>query len=342
MQKNDKMPLGKKKLFLVVGRSGSGKTTLVKEVCRRTSIKMVTSYATRPMRADDDPEYPDHIFITDGEADRLLADRDDIIAYTKIGKFRYFTTVKMLEESDIWVIDPDGIRYMLQKYNSRYDLVIIYVCTSWEAGAARAAARGQDEKDYNDRCEAEDGQFSVFEDEMPWKYNILNLGTIEEGADKLEYIIRKECGLREVERIRIKYTNPDLIPLEAIEEDKSDWIDLRAAEDVKMKAGDYRQISLGVCMKLPHGYEAHIVPRSSTFENFGIIQTDGQAVIDNAYSGDSDVWKYAAYALRDTEIHVNDRIAQFRLMKRQPIVRFEAVSHMGKEGCGGFGSTGKA
>lgn len=342
MHENSKMALEKKKMFLVVGRAASGKTILVKEACSRTGIKMVTSYTTRPMRADDDREFPDHIFITNEQADQLLADKDNIVAYTKIGKNCYFTTVEMLETSDIWVIDPNGVHYMLQKYNNKYDLVIIYVSTSWEAGMSRAIARGQDEADYNDRYEAEDGQFSAFEDEMPWRYHVLNLGTIEEGADKLEYIIRKESGLPEVEKIQIKYTNPSLIPLEAIEEDKSDWIDLRAAEDVKMKAGDYRQISLGVCMKLPHGYEAHIVPQSSTFEDFGIIQTDGQAVIDNAYSGDNDVWKYAAYALRNTEIHVNDRIAQFRIMKKQPIVRFETVSRMGKEECGGFGSTGTA
>ena len=285
----------------------------------------------------------DHIFITNEQADQLLADKDNMVAYTKIGKYRYFITVEMLETSDIWVLDPNGIDYMLQKYNGRYDLAIIYVSTSRETGMSRAIACGQDEADYNDRYEAEDGQFSAFEDEMPWKYHILNLGTIEEDADKLEYIIRKEHRLREVERIPIKYTNPNLIPFEAIEEDKSDCIDLRAAEDVKMKAGDYRQISLGVCMKLPYGYEAHIVPQSSMFENFGIIQTDGQAVIDNAYSSDNDIRKYAAYALRDTEIHVNDRIARFRIMKKkQPIMRFETVSHMGKEDRGGFRSTGKA
>ena len=95
-------------------------------------------------------------------------------------------------------------------------------------------------------------------------------------------------------------------------------------------------------MRLPYGYEAHIVPQSSMFENFGIIQTDGQAVIDNAYSGDNDIWKYSAYALRDTEIYVNDRIARFCIMKKQPIMRFETVSHMGKEDRGGFRSTGKA
>lgn len=318
---NNKMTLEKKKMFLVVGRAASGKTTLVKEACRRTGIKMVTSYSTRLMRADDDREFPDHIFITNEEADRLLADKDNVIAYTEIGKYRYFTTVDMLEASDIWVIDPNGIHYMLQKYGNKYDLVIIYVSTSWEAGMDRAAARGQAEADYNDRYEAEDEQFTAFEDEMPWKYHILNLGTIKEGADKLEYIIRKESGFREVENIHVEYTNPAMIPMNRNGDGESGWIGLRAAEDVEMKAGDHRSISLGVRMTLPDGYEAHIAPCHSTFADFGILQTDNPAVIDNSHN--DDVWKYAVLAMRDTKIRTNDQIAQFRIMKKQPIIRFQ-------------------
>lgn len=142
------------------------------------------------------------------------------------------------------------------------------------------------------------------------------------------------------QRIKIKYTNPDLIPLGNIEGDKSDWIDLRAAEDVVMKAGEFKLISLGVCMELPAGYEAHMVPRSSTYKNFGIIQTNHQAVIDNSYCGDNDIWRFPAYALRDTEIHVNDRIAQFRIMKKQLPIVFETVDHLGNKDRGGIGSTG--
>lgn len=134
---------GKKKLLLVVGRAASGKTTLVKEVCRRIGIKMVTSYTTRLMRADSDHEFLDHIFITNEQADQLLADKDNIIAYTENGKYCYFTTTEMIEASDIWVIDPNSIHYMLQKYNNKYNLVIIYVSNSWEAGIDRAAACGQ-------------------------------------------------------------------------------------------------------------------------------------------------------------------------------------------------------
>lgn len=143
-----------------------------------------------------------------------------------------------------------------------------------------------------------------------------------------------------MEKIRIKYFT-DAIEKLAYIDGKSDWIDLRAAEDVTMKAGEFRLIPLGVGMKLPKGYEAHIVPRSSTFKNFGIIQTNHMGIIDASYCGDNDQWRMAVYAVRDTEIHVNDRICQFRIMENQPAVAFEEVEHLGSQDRGGFGSTGR-
>ena len=122
---------------------------------------------------------------------------------------------------------------------------------------------------------------------------------------------------------------------------KGDWIDLRAAEDVELKKGEFRLISLGVSMKLPEGYEAHIVPRSSTFKNFGIIQTNHCGIIDNTYCGDDDIWKFPAYALRDTVIKKNDRICQFRIVNNQPQLTFTTVERLNSENRGGFGSTGK-
>jgi len=121
---------------------------------------------------------------------------------------------------------------------------------------------------------------------------------------------------------------------------KSDWIDLRAAEEVRMKAGEFRLIPLGVAIALPEGYEAHVVPRSSTFKNFGILQTNSMGVIDESYSGDNDQWFFPAYAVRDTVIRVNDRICQFRIMKHQPALSFREVEKLGGEDRGGFGSTG--
>ena len=142
------------------------------------------------------------------------------------------------------------------------------------------------------------------------------------------------------ETIKIKYHTDEIEKLRYID-GKSDWIDLRSAEDVEFKAGDFKLISLGVSMELPKGYEAHIVPRSSTFKNFGIIQTNHQAVIDESYNGDNDIWKYPVYALRDTVIHKNDRICQFRIEKHQPTIEFEEVQHLDGVERGGFGSTGK-
>ncbi|MCI6886661.1 MAG: deoxyuridine 5'-triphosphate nucleotidohydrolase [Lachnospiraceae bacterium] len=140
--------------------------------------------------------------------------------------------------------------------------------------------------------------------------------------------------------IRIKYLS-DRIEKLAYIGGKSDWIDLRAAEDIVMKAGEFRLIPLGVAMELPRGYEAHIVPRSSTYKNFGVIQTNHMGVVDETYCGDHDQWFFPAYALRDTEIHVNDRICQFRIMEHQPEIRFEEVETLGHEDRGGIGSTGR-
>ncbi len=140
-------------------------------------------------------------------------------------------------------------------------------------------------------------------------------------------------------KIYIKYFAEGIIPIEKIS--KGDWIDLRAAEDVEFKAGEFKLIPLGVGMILPEGYEAHIAPRSSTYKNFGIIQTNSIGMVDNSYCGDEDEWKMAAYALRDTYIHKNDRVCQFRIIERQPDIEFETVEHLRETSRGGFGSTGK-
>ena len=143
-----------------------------------------------------------------------------------------------------------------------------------------------------------------------------------------------------METIKIKYFTDKIEKLTYID-GKSDWIDLRAAESVDLKKGEFKLIPLGVAMELPKGYEAHIVPRSSTFKNFGIIQTNHQGVIDSSYCGDNDEWKMPVYAMRDTHIEVNDRICQFRIMENQPKIQFEEVKALTGVDRGGFGTTGK-
>ena len=144
-----------------------------------------------------------------------------------------------------------------------------------------------------------------------------------------------------METIRIKYFSDEIEKLTYID-GVSDWIDLRAASEVSLKKGEFALIPLGVAMKLPKGYEAHVVPRSSTFKNFGIIQTNHMGVIDESYCGDNDQWFMPALAVRDTQIHINDRICQFRIMKHQPTITFEETDHLADKDRGGFGSTGKA
>ena len=140
--------------------------------------------------------------------------------------------------------------------------------------------------------------------------------------------------------IKIKYFSDKIEKLQYIE-NKSDWIDLRSSEEIELKAGEFRLIPLGIAMELPLGYEAHVVPRSSTFKNFGILQTNSMGVIDETYCGDNDQWFFPALAMRDTVIHVNDRICQFRIMEHQPRIAFEEVTVLCNEDRGGHGSTGK-
>ena len=142
-----------------------------------------------------------------------------------------------------------------------------------------------------------------------------------------------------MKEIKIKYLNDDITRLEYID-GKSDWIDLRAAEEVELKAVEFKLIHLGVAMQLPEGYEAHIVPRSSTFKKWGIIQTNHCCIVDNSYCGPNDWWRMPVFALRDTKIEVNDRICQFRIQKNHPTLVFNEVEEMEANNRGGFGSTG--
>ena len=138
--------------------------------------------------------------------------------------------------------------------------------------------------------------------------------------------------------IKIKY----LRNIKKIERfNTGDWIDLRAAETFNIRKGEYALIPLGVAMELPEGYEALVVPRSSTFKKYGIIQVNSIGVIDESYKGDNDEWHFPAFALRDTVIHKNERICQFRIIEHQPLVHLKEVEHLGNDNRGGIGSTGR-
>lgn len=155
-----------------------------------------------------------------------------------------------------------------------------------------------------------------------------------------------------METIKIKYHDKELTKIEKLA--VGDWIDLRASEDVFVGLNEFALIPLGVSMKLPEGYEAHLAPRSSTFKKWGIIQTNSIGVIDNSYSGTNDIWMMPVKCLEEraemfdgdkslgkgTLIKKNDRVCQFRIVKRQPEVKFEEVDALDDVDRGGFGSTG--
>lgn len=138
--------------------------------------------------------------------------------------------------------------------------------------------------------------------------------------------------------IKVKYFTDKIDHLEKIEQ--GDWIDLRLADDVHMDAGEFRLLHLGVAMQLPHGYEAVVAPRSSTYKNWGIVLANSIGVIDESYCGGQDEWRFPAIALMDTDIPANTRICQFRIQKKQPKLNFITVDDLDNPDRGGLGSTG--
>ena len=139
--------------------------------------------------------------------------------------------------------------------------------------------------------------------------------------------------------IKIKYVKDGMEKIVQI--DKGDWIDLRTAEDIFLESGEYKLIPLGVAMALPPNYEALLIPRSSTFKKYGVIQTNSIGLIDETYCGDNDEWLLPVYATRAVVIPKNTRICQFRILKHQPTVAFVEVDHLSETDRGGFGSTGE-
>ena len=141
-----------------------------------------------------------------------------------------------------------------------------------------------------------------------------------------------------METIRIKYMRG----VKKIERfNVGDWIDLRAAEDIEMKTGEFKLIPLGVAMELPQGYEALVAPRSSTFKKMNILLANSIGIIDESYKGDGDEWHFPAIAIDDTMIRKNERICQFRIIQHQPMIHLLEVEHLGNTDRGGIGSTGR-
>jgi len=156
-------------------------------------------------------------------------------------------------------------------------------------------------------------------------------------VDYLDKMLAEHFANADKKTITVQYLNDTVKRLKV--NAKGDWVDMYAAETVELKKGEHEFIHLGVAMRLPEGYEAHLVPRSSTYKKWGIIQANHVGIIDNSYSGPNDWWKMSIIAMRDTVINKDDKICQFRIVERQPKLTF-VEGKMEGEDRGGFGSTG--
>lgn len=184
-----------KKLFCIIGRTSSGKTSLTKEVAKQLNLKVVKSYTTRPLRPGEIEAESDHYFISEEEYPNY---KNDIVAYTEINGYRYFTTREELDKSDIYVIDPKGFYELLYWYSIgkiQAQPIPIYIYLPDSLGYIRACARGDNMEVWQERSKAEDNQFKDFESavEDTSMYSINN-NIFEDSIERLKDIITKEQG----------------------------------------------------------------------------------------------------------------------------------------------------
>lgn len=181
--------MDKKKVFLIIGRSCSGKTAIAKGICKKLNLQQVKSYTTRPMRVNETPEESDHIFIRKDEIDQYS---NGIAAWTSINGYEYFTTKKILDDCDIYVVDPKGLEDLKRRCSDLYEFVTIYIRVPMSVGKRRAEQRGEGLDSYLKRYAMENEQFSEYERKAVWDYHILNAVTIEQAIAKGVRIVSNE------------------------------------------------------------------------------------------------------------------------------------------------------
>lgn len=173
--------------FLIIGRTSVGKSTIAGALCRKLGLKQVKSYTTRPPRNEaEEKGISDHIFISDEQFDRIP--EEETAAYTKIGDVRYCTTFSVLDECDVYVIDPEGVRGLKEKSAGRYILKEIYITAPAGEAAKRFAARGKG--DYSGRAASEDSQFNAYEQAAGWDKKIVNADICESIAEAVAFALR--------------------------------------------------------------------------------------------------------------------------------------------------------
>lgn len=174
--------------FLIIGRTASGKSSIAKAVCEKIGLNQVISYTTRPRRSKE-KDCVDHIFITEEDIAKY---QDDIVAYTEINGYKYFTTYDVLNKSDIYVIDPIGVDNLKLKCGNRYRFIEIYIRVPKIIASDRAKQRGDKVKDFKTRFESEDTQFREYEHRCTFHYHLRNDRPFEESVEKVCSWIKDE------------------------------------------------------------------------------------------------------------------------------------------------------
>lgn len=177
-----------KTIITIAGRTAAGKSIIAKKLAERLGLTVLKSYTTRAPRPDEiaNPADADHIFVSEAEYDKLT----DIIAETCINGNRYCTTKEILKNSDCYVIDPDGLSYLKKNLEPGFRLAQFYVYADEDIRKKRFMERGKSESEFRVRSDAENEQFSTYEDEHGYDIIIFNNGNIENAVDIMESYVK--------------------------------------------------------------------------------------------------------------------------------------------------------
>ena len=178
----------RKTIITVAGRTAAGKSLIAKKLAERLGLEVLKSYTTRAPRPDEiaDPEHADHIFVSEKEFDELK----DIAAETKINGIRYCTTMEVLNKSDFYVIDPDGIDYLKKHHGMDFHIVQFYIYADENIREKRFLERGRTAVDFQQRCSSENEQFDKYEDSHGYDIIIFNNGDIDYAINVMESYVK--------------------------------------------------------------------------------------------------------------------------------------------------------
>lgn len=181
------------KKFLIIGRTASGKSSIARAVCKKLNLTQVKSYTTRAARQNEISENSDHYYINEDEFERIMNGEDGkVAAYTEINGVKYCTTMNVLEKSDIYVIDPNGVEYLKENCSDQFDFVEIYIRVPYKTAEQRFINRGSTKKEFEQRYEKESEQFGEYEKQQKFQYHLLNDKPFEESVDLVCKWINKE------------------------------------------------------------------------------------------------------------------------------------------------------